>query len=140
MIPIQSALIRSTTAPCQSQTADKSMKRNTCQELKRLCAEKFDRRCMASGGTFGLALGWGSRVLKVTRDFALCVRDRTIFSWSIAHVSVDNINLERLEIKDYFKMITGNSKDGCNDAGSLNPKHIIVALLMMTSLLARRFI
>lgn len=39
----------------------------------------------------------------------------------------------------FMEYCTCNSKDGCNDAGSLSPRYIYVALLMMTSLLTRRF-
>lgn len=50
-----------------------------------------------------------------------------------------NKSTDLIKINLILVHLPGNSKDGCNDAGSLNPKLIFVALTMMTSLIARRF-
>lgn len=87
MTPILSAPIPSTTARSRSQIVGRPKIRNTCQESKQQCAERFDRKFTASGDTSDHVRGWASRVSRVTRDFALCGPDRTTSSWSIAHVN-----------------------------------------------------
>lgn len=88
MIPIQSALIRLTTAHCPSQIVDRPIPKNTCQESKRQCAERSDRKFMESGGILDRALGWANLVSRETKGSALCERDLTTFSWSTALVSL----------------------------------------------------